>query len=299
MVAGNEDVKTILHSKDTDLDGPTLPTRAELAADSSSPSSFRSLSQVLCGLPSHDNSLREDSVSGTVLEKRSSMFTSRAESISSPTLRLQERVSSVRLSQRYGMESTQLQEWLERHHLGEIYTLLAAVGFEDVESILARPKGWSQEELVHMGIAKPGHRMRLLMALDEEAGRFTRPPPVRVFAAAKPQLPCCGVPFNSSTFSITLSHPLRDWLRLIKLDHLFDRFQSSGYDNLQDLVHMLVWRVPLTDEVLQRDIGISKPGHRARILSRLQDCLKGTKDPDPILEPGNGPNAACSTCLCM
>lgn len=295
----SESIKAALVKSDSDTEGPTLPTKPEFVPEESDNSSYRSLSQVLCGLASQDSSIvREGSVSGTVLEKRSSAFTSPPESISSPTLKLQERVSSVRTSQRYWGETSQLQDWLEKRRLSEIYTLLAASGFEDVEALLSRPQVLSQDDLLHMGIAKPGHRQRLLMALDEESGLFTRTQVVHFFPSSRPQIRCCGTQLNpTSTFNLALSNPLRDWLRSIKLEHLFDRFQASGFDDLNDLVQMMTWRSPITDEVLERDIGITKPGHRARILSRLQEGSKPGKE--TTFEPGDGPDAACSTCLCM
>ena len=292
-----EALKAILLKGETDTEGPTLPTKAEFMGEESGSSSYRSFGQVLHGLGSPTSSLLE-SVSGTVLEKRSSAFTSPPESVSSPTLKLQERVSSVWQSQRDWGDNTVLQDWLEKRHLGEIYMLLVASGFEDVETIIAQPKSWSQEDLLHIGIAKPGHRMRLLMALDEESGLFARPPVVRFLPASKSNIRCCGTQLNpTNSFNLALSHPLRDWLRAIKLEHLFDRFQASGFDDLNDLVHMMSWRLPITDEVLERDIGITKPGHRARILSRLQEGCKSSQDPS--FDPAIGPDAACSTCLCM
>lgn len=292
-----EALKAVLLKGEIDTEGPTLPTKAEFIGEESGSSSYRSFGQVLHGLSSPNSSLLE-SVSGTVLEKRSSAFTSPPESVSSPTLKLPERVSSVRPSQRDWRDATLLQDWLEKRHLGEVYMLLAACGFEDLETVLSQPKSWSQEDLLHIGIAKPGHRLRLLMALDEESGLFARPPIVHFSPSSKPNIRCCGTQLNpANTFNLALSHPLRDWLRTIKLEHLFDRFQASGFDDLNDLVHMMAWRLPITDEVLERDIGITKPGHRARILSRLQEGSKPAKDTS--FEPAPSPDAACSTCLCM
>ena len=55
----------------------------------------------------------------------------------------------------------------------------------------------------------------------------------------------------------------------MKLEHLHNFFDSAGYDDFDYLILQMSTRYTITDHTLQNDIGITKPGYRQRILSKL------------------------------
>ena len=63
---------------------------------------------------------------------------------------------------------------------------------------------------------------------------------------------------------------LKDWLNNLRLGALYKAFCRTGYDLLSELVCLMGSDIPMTDAILANDIGISKQGHRQRILFRLQ-----------------------------
>ena len=66
-----------------------------------------------------------------------------------------------------------LYDWLEKINLQEIYEILCEAGYDDIESLVNQmrcPLPVSFDDLTKIGIKKPGHRYRLLIKLEEDAG---------------------------------------------------------------------------------------------------------------------------------
>ena len=60
---------------------------------------------------------------------------------------------------------------------------------------------------------------------------------------------------------------LSNWLEKINLSELHDNFVHSGYDDLEQIYNLMGTNYPITDKVLTEEIGITRPGHRNRILT--------------------------------
>ena len=101
---------------------------------------------------------------------------------------------------------------------------------------------------------------------------------------------------------------IRDWLHRIKLEQLTELFEASGYDDIDALISMMSWRRPITDSILESEVGVSKPGYRSRILSKLQEEAQGISRPyGPVhvrseSSPGliienSSKNTACNPCV--
>jgi hypothetical protein len=97
---------------------------------------------------------------------------------------------------------------------------------------------------------------------------------------------------------------ISEWLHSLKLDAQVNRFMDAGYDDYEFMICQMVSRHPITDLVLQRDIGIKKPGHRARILAKLHDeisirttTLNQTEVSMSI--DAQGKSTACDMCILM
>ena len=62
---------------------------------------------------------------------------------------------------------------------------------------------------------------------------------------------------------------LTQWLEKLNLPELMDNFMESGYDDLEQIYWLMTTNYAISDQVLMDEIGISRPGHRSRILATL------------------------------
>lgn len=186
---------------------------------------------------------------------------------------------SISRSKRSEAHLQVLRLWLEKHSLLQIYELLITAGYDDLDALIEQtrsPLPLTDANLREAGIEKAGYRARFLLRLEEEAGlspkktrrRGTSP------TASAGLFSCCTVPGNATT-GFTSESMVREWLAQMKLDHLYTNFIEAGYDDYEALLAQMTWREPITDEILERDMRIEKPGHRSRILSKLQEEAHG------------------------
>lgn len=171
-----------------------------------------------------------------------------------------------------GDEKPQLYNWLVMTKLDELFDVLLKSGYDDIKQMCNQLKSsmpLSDDILEGIGIKKPGLRRRLLGALNEDAF----PNPIKLANKRKSKWRCCSVatPTNEG-----LSLPtMRNWLYTLGLEILLPNFEFSGYDDIEHNLALMNSRWPITEEILQNDVKISKPGHRHRILSKLKDDCAG------------------------
>ncbi len=214
--------------------------------------------------------------------------------------------------------------------------MLLEGGFDDVQLLVNQMRTnlrISESMLQKVGVDKPGHRMRILVKLEEEASGladrshtptytpfketprrgmsqsitssqlqqsnwipprsaspFLFPPsqqlhPVHALsqresaAGSSSFFECCSRPtiapamgMSASTAMLAADVPtLRTWLGALKLSSLHHFFVVSGYDCLLSLLKQMGSSYPMSDEILRRDIGVTKLGHRSRLLSKLHE----------------------------
>ena len=82
---------------------------------------------------------------------------------------------------------------------------------------------------------------------------------------------------------------LEEWLAALKLEELQPAFCEAGYDDLSSLRDHMWSRYPISDEVLLTEVGVVKPGHRVRILGKLQ--AEASRVRAPV-----GEELSCHTC---
>ena len=73
----------------------------------------------------------------------------------------------------YRTESDPLYEWLSALNVQYLYNVLVDSGFDDVDSMIDQmrsPLPITQDSLVDIGVDKPGHAMRIVCRLEDEAG---------------------------------------------------------------------------------------------------------------------------------
>lgn len=195
-----------------------------------------------------------------------------------------------------------LYEWLEKVNLQEIYEMLCDGGYDDVESLVNQmrsPLPITLEELSKIGIKKPGHRYRLVIKLEEDSGICSRRIAKKIpNNEGQAFWKCCNVPSNT-TYGILGTISIREWLRTLKLEELIPKFIESGFDDYEMLICQMLSRYPITDEILLNDIGVSKPGHRNRILGKLKEEAKNITDrtDNSIQIESASKQTSCDTCI--
>ena len=190
--------------------------------------------------------------------------------------------SEILPTQKYGSEDTtssfQVGRWGEDSKLVKFLRnlkllaykdALISSGFDDYEMMvfqMTTPCPINHEMLEFVGMGKHGHRARLLMKLEQQAGVAARKEE-RVVTESPWE--CCQPKTNFSPGV----NALKDWLALIKMEKYLKMFEQAGYEDYQFMVSLMNSRYPVDDTLLCK-IGINKFGHRMRILAKLMDDAK-------------------------
>ena len=192
--------------------------------------------------------------------------------------------------------------WLSKVRLECLFEILHSAGFDDIDSLRNQMNSsipLDIDGLKKVGVCKPGHRVRLLACLEEEArGRFRRR-----HAPSEDTGPfqCCRQ--ANSAPGITFLPTLQHWLDLLNLSHLYSQFVDTGYDDLEHLLALMHTRYMVTDQVLREEVKVMKVGHRQRLLIRLEeDALKvdsmfrGRSEEEGLEMERETTGVACSPC---
>jgi hypothetical protein len=154
--------------------------------------------------------------------------------------------------------------WLCGVRLDGLFELLVERGYGELDGLLEQVEGkkLTLQVLQGLGVVKIGERVRLMACLEEQiSARYSH-------ASPRPlnRLNLCCPQVSDSSFPSLLQ-----WLEDIKLRHLHPNFLATGYSDLEHLIALMHTKYALTDEILERDIGIRKLGYRHRILLKLFD----------------------------
>ncbi|OMJ68134.1 hypothetical protein SteCoe_34499 [Stentor coeruleus] len=182
---------------------------------------------------------------------------------------------------------TALSKWLENLSLADYYQNFISYEYDDLETLLTQMQSVipiSLQELKRLGIDKIGHRYRILIKLEEDSGIF---PPKTL---SKNNWQCCGVPRKTQFGFLTVT--LDAWLEGLKLLELKENFMNNGFDEFQFIATQMKSRYPLNDEILE-EIGITKPGHRNRIIGNL---IEEAKDRPGIIVENSQNMTSCEMC---
>ena len=144
--------------------------------------------------------------------------------------------------------SWSLRGWLAFHKLEAAFDPLVEHGFDHLQGLVESMH--SEEAADHLtvemlqtiGVDKPGHRYRLLAALEAEDTAETGP-----------------------TTSV------EEWLQSIDLPFLHSAFAEAGFEDFDSLVGLMTSKHALTHQVLAEDLGIANSEIRHRILASLTE----------------------------
>ena len=189
--------------------------------------------------------------------------------------------------------------WLSSLRLECLHDVLVEGGYDDVGAMLAQMRSRipiNKRTLRDIGITKPGHVARVLAKLEQESvSKTTRRQDVpdtnrSMFECCAPAPPVAGM------FALP---NIKQWLEKLNLSDLYDQFMESGYDDLEQIYWLMTTNYPISDTVLADEIGISRPGHRNRILATLSNELDGMMTSRRMAVDKTPAGAACEMCLLM
>lgn len=199
-----------------------------------------------------------------------------------PPMRIQFSLSSYGRSEppsgsKFTIESVELQnfqlkpiyEWLCRIDLPQVYDLFVSAGYEHIETLrLAMLSSCpvTDSTLKGMGIFRVGHRMKILLYLNEDMGMPRCP------VKTSGSMICCSRAENLTETSVSLL----SWLEQLKLESLYPLFEASGFDDYEALLEFMQSDTPLTEEILRNEVKVPEPADRARVLYKLGEDIKRT-----------------------
>lgn len=274
----NEEVRElllVLDSSKVEQQSPLLEPRSETEDEippipqrsfenlTLSPHSSRRNSEVFTDKSPRNCAKREDTC-------RSSTFEPDAEKVDA-SVHLQDSVA-ISLDER----KLALVQWTRQLKLEEVVRPLLEAGFDDLEQLQAEMKRQplTAEQLMKIGVRKKGQAVRLLAALDLE--QLAEAAPKAVDGRIK-LLACCAAPEVAASVSTFPS--LQEWLEALGLPSLLPAFLDAGYTELDQLLLVMRTKYAFTDTSLEADLGIQRPGHRHRILSKLKEDAENYEPP--------------------
>ena len=154
---------------------------------------------------------------------------------------------------------------LKSINLEKYYPNLHSNGFDDISLIVDQTKtgiGITDQNLKDAGIIFPGERAKILIRIQQEAKNFPFEVPKSVYHV------CENTPERLLDPYV---QKLNGWLKELKVDQYLENFLNNGYMSLELLLMQMESKSPLTDDILQNEIGIEKLGYRARILNKLKN----------------------------
>jgi len=194
---------------------------------------------------------------------------------------------------------TALRKWLSANRMEEIIETLLEAGYDDMEQLTSQMLSSlpiTLEMLEEIGLKPVGIRMRFLAFLSEELKTTSNKQQKK-----NPLSYCVSVTQTGWSASMPT---LRSWLDNLGLISLHQTFVDAGFDELDHMLVLMNSAYPITDGVL-KEVGVSKQGHRIRILAKLrEDCVgvlytKRLDKSESATIERSGMKAACEMCLVM
>ncbi len=181
--------------------------------------------------------------------------------------------------------SEDLDRWLETLNLRAYGPALAEAGIlskADVVSQLEQISVPSYEAasvfLKEKGVRKQGARDRLILSAEQELGQYQGYLEKNVLDRVREKrgegnelgFGCCS---KMPRIVPDFIHPpsLQHWLARQNLGTSYDKFAAAGYDDYEWMLVQMCSEHPITDKILEKDVGIQQSSVRTRILFKLQE----------------------------
>ena len=194
-------------------------------------------------------------------------------------------------------KSSELYNWLCNKRLEECYRLLINAGYDDLSQITLQMKSKmpiTEQSLLEIGVTKPGYRKRIMLAFDELIEKEVN----KVNNDAS-LFKCCTVDISQNLLMLNMPG-LERWLESLNLKELYSLFVEAGYDELDQMIYLMnsPWEIQSQDLI---EIGISKPGYRHRILSKLKEdsCGIGNRTNRDHTDKSSGKSPITASDICI
>ena len=164
-----------------------------------------------------------------------------------------------------------LYKFLADIRMEKYYNIMVTNGFDDINLLINQTKagnGIKDKQLKEAGINKPGDRAKILIRIHEKAGYYVFPVPKEVYYVCQKE----NIKDDSNI------NKLNDWLKSLKIENYLENFVNNGYHSIELMLLQIESKNPLTDEILKDEIGITKMGHRSRIINKLLEEGKSLKN---------------------
>ena len=194
-------------------------------------------------------------------------------------------------------KKAQLIKFIEEINLPKNYAnILLENGFDDLELLILQTKNGvalTDQNLKVIGINSPGERAKILIHLEELAGKFP-------FLIEK------KIYYNEIIMNNNSS--LYQFLSSINLEEYIEIFRKNGYYNVELMYIQMECENPITEDMLKKDFGFNEIEHIKRIILNLKDCSKNyvkrlrNRNVDninykSIVFEGNPCFKVCDTCI--
>jgi len=176
-------------------------------------------------------------------------------------------LSQETLTDSISISRNPLYKFLAEIKMEKYYENMNSNGFDDIQLLINQTKSGSainDKQLKEAGINYPGDRAKILIHLQEKAGNFIFPIPKEVYYI-------CQSENYKNDRNI---NKLNDWLKALKIENYLEGFIKNGYHSVELMLLQMESKNPLTDEILKDEIGITKIGHRSRIINKLIEEAK-------------------------
>ena len=143
------------------------------------------------------------------------------------------------------------------------YNLMNSNGFEDIQLLIEQEKicnAINDLQLKEIGILLPGDRAKILIHLEEKAGKYNFTLPKNIYYEIK------NAENILEDFNVK---KIYNWLKELKIENYLENFLEGGYHSIELILMQMNCKFPINDYILKDELGILKVGHRARIINKL------------------------------
>ena len=168
-----------------------------------------------------------------------------------------------------------LSNFLSQINLQKYYAILKINGFDNINLLIEQMRSnipIQDSELKKAGIRIPGDRAKILIRLEEKGNVFPFLVPKNVYYSLEHNLDEISINKDQNIIQ------LKRWLKEFKMEEYLKNFIENGYYSVELFLFQMISKNPISDDILQYDIGIEKIGHRSRILSILKEESKKMKE---------------------
>ena len=165
-------------------------------------------------------------------------------------------------------------------------------GFTNLDlfiELAAKPNKINYEDLISIGISKPGHIFRILSRIEYDAnliqenlsfilnrGKHNDLLKNSIYIL-KNQFVCCASTknrYNHNSFEMSLP----EWLLKINMEHLRKNFSHNGYDSMEYLLMQMFSSYTIDDNFLENHLHIYENKDRILVLRELEKNVDSLKN---------------------